>query len=258
MAVRLLSEGFVVFGSVRSDAKATELRAQLGDNFFPLLIDICNPSQIADARKDVEQVLDGRRLFAIINNAGSAEIGPLLHVDPDQFKHQLDTLVVGQLRVIQAFWQLLISPSSNPGRIYNISSISGVGVNQFFGCYASAKHALEGMSKTLRLELKMYGIKIIVIAPGNIATKIWPKQTKHLIDQYRNTDYFHQLAIQVNIINSETPKGAMSVEQFTEEFFKIFSELNPADRYTIVKSRRWNWPRPFNRLLKPKVMVKRS
>ena len=58
-----------------------------------------------------------------------------------------------------------------------VASPLGTGDNFLFGCYSAGKHALEGLSKTLRKECEMHGIKVVVIAPGNIATSIWEKQT---------------------------------------------------------------------------------
>jgi NAD(P)-dependent dehydrogenase (short-subunit alcohol dehydrogenase family) len=178
-------------------------------------------------------------LYALINNAGTAEIGPLLHVSREDFRKHMEVLVCAQLYVIQKFYKYLIPAKSNgsSGSIINMSSISGTGSNFFFGSYAAGKHALEGLSKTLRQELKVYGIKVIVVAPGNIATSIWKKQTPELIQKYKGTAYYQALTDTLEELKSSTIADSMTVDEFSDEFIKILQDDNPAIRYTIVKTR---------------------
>lgn len=239
MARKFLAKGFRVFGSVRSQAKADELQAALGESFTPLVFDICKQDELENAEKILKQALGDQHLVALINNAGSAEIGPLLHVPLDDFRQQLDTLVVGQLGVIQRFYSYLIPKSGTDkvGRIINISSVSGVHANPFFGCYAAGKHALEGLSKTLRHELQSLGIRVVVVAPANIATSIWPKQTRELIDRYKDTTYYRSLQQALEHIGRSVVKHAMSVDEFADALYEIFVMVEPADRYTLAKSK---------------------
>lgn len=168
MAQQFLTRGHDVLGSVRTDAKAIELKERLGTRFFPLVFDVRDTDQIARAATTAAEHLGDRRLAALINNAGAAEIGPLLHVPLDHLRRQLDILAVGQLAVTQHFYRHLLprDGDASPGRIINISSISGMNANRYFGCYAAGKHALEGLSKALRLEMREYGIPVVVVAPG--------------------------------------------------------------------------------------------
>jgi NAD(P)-dependent dehydrogenase (short-subunit alcohol dehydrogenase family) len=248
MARKFLHEGFRVFGSVRSREKGEELNRALGSAFTPLVFDVCNPEEIARAEQTLADALPEGRLAALINNAGSAEIGPLLHVAPGKLQEHLDTLVIGQLRVIQQFFKYLKSPQDPPARIINISSISGVGSNTFYGCYAAAKHALEGLSKTLRDEVRRYGVAVVVVAPGNIVTDLWPKQRAETIEQYRDTDYHASLRQKMEWISSHAVRDAMHVDEFATELFRIFADPRPADRYTIIKGKRPGWPLSRHRL----------
>ncbi len=233
----LIKSGYKVIGSVRNNETAKKLQFDLGDSFIPVVFDICKTDDVDNAVLQVKKYLDNQKLFAIINNAGSAEIGPLLHVGKNEFMKQLDVLVVGQLNVIQKFYDLLIPDNKNEktGRIINISSVSGTGANYFFGCYAAGKHALEGLSKTLRLELKLFGIPVVVIAPGNILTSIWEKQTSEIADKYKDTIYYQSIRTSIEKINNQDPEKAMSIEEFCESFMKILEKENIGERYTIVK-----------------------
>lgn len=241
---KLLEKGYDVIGSVRTSEKAMELQQTLGSGFFPLIFDICNQRQVETAAEQLKKLLGKEKLAALINNAGAAEIGPLLNVSLEDFHKQLNTLVVGPLNVIQHFYEYLIpdDPNLKCGRIINISSISGEQGNYFFGCYAAGKHALEGLSKTLRDELKLFGIDVIVIAPGNIATSIWSKQTEDIIQKYRESVYYMSLQRSIAYIKSNILRNAMGIEEFSEAFLEILEKETPGTRYTIIKSRKRRIP----------------
>jgi NAD(P)-dependent dehydrogenase (short-subunit alcohol dehydrogenase family) len=220
--------------------------------FHPLVFDITNYWEIDMAVNKLKGILGADRLGGIINNAGFAEMGPLLHVPINDLRKQFEVLVFSQLNIIQKFFSFLLpeEPNLPVGRIFNVSSVSGKDSNSLFGGYCAAKHALEGLSKTLREELKMYGIKVIVIAPGNINTSLWGKQTMETIEKYKDTLYYPSLRNLIQHVNSTVIENAMSIEDFSKRFFEIFNEPNPAKRYTIFKKKV-----PF---FKEKIIVQRN
>ena len=188
----LIANGFHVFGSVRKPQDADRLRKEFGREFSPLLMDVTDEAAVRQASAQVEADLGRARLAGLVNNAGIAVPGPLLHLPLPDYRHQLEVNLIGPLLVTQAFAQLLGADpgrEGKPGRIVNISSVGGkIGV-PFLGAYAASKHALEGMSETLRRELMLYGIDVIVIGPGSVATPIWDKAEADDFSRYRNTDY---------------------------------------------------------------------
>lgn len=237
LAKAFVNSGYRVIGSVRSNEKALELKESMGCTFIPVIFDLLDHSEVRKTALYVKEILGNDHLSGIINNAGTAEIGPLLYVPLEDFRKQLEILVVSQLYIIQQFFRLLIpsDPNKSPGRIINISSVSGTSGNYFFGCYSASKHALEGMSKTLRSELKLFGIPVIVVAPGNINTLIWAKQTNNLIEKYSNTEYFVLLKKYLEQIGTDILNNSMTSKEFAVKFLKIFEEKEPAKRYTIKK-----------------------
>lgn len=238
LADRFLKKGYRVIGSVRSKSKANELLEFFGENFYPLIFDLQNYNQIDESSEKIKEILGTDSLNGIINNAGSAELAPLLHLSMDEFKKTLDILVISQLYVIQKFYKYLIPGINNLpcGRIINISSISGEQDNYGFGGYSIGKHALEGLSKTLRKELNPFGIKLIVVGPGNVNTSIWLKQTYQSIEKYKDTIYYGDLKNTIDYTNSNAfLDNCISQEEFSKEFIKIFENSNPANRYTIRK-----------------------
>src|SRR4051812_20090157 len=103
----LIDCGFRVFGSVRTQPDAQRLQEQLGINFTPLLFDVTDEPAVRASAAQVRETLGTVPLFGLVNNAGIAVSGPLLHVTSDEFRHQLEVNVTGQLIVTQAFAPLL-------------------------------------------------------------------------------------------------------------------------------------------------------
>src|SRR5215510_4870930 len=174
----LIQKGFRVFGSVRKTQDAERLSKEFGANFIPLIFDVTDEAAVQAGARQVQEQLNGETLFGLVNNAGIAVPAPLIHQSTDDFRHQLEVNLVSVLIVTKAFVPLLGSDRSltgNPGRIINMSSVGGKRGGPFLGAYVTSKHGLEGFSETLRRELMLYGIDVIIIGPGAIATPIWDK-----------------------------------------------------------------------------------
>jgi NAD(P)-dependent dehydrogenase (short-subunit alcohol dehydrogenase family) len=127
-AAELARHGCHVFGNVRKAVDAERLRLALGDNFTPLLFDVTDQEAVWAAAKQVETRIGAAGLAALVNNAGIAVAGPLLHLTLDDLYHQFAVNLFGLVGVTQAFLPLLgahkFAPHP-PGRIINISSVSG-------------------------------------------------------------------------------------------------------------------------------------
>ena len=188
----LIQHGFRVFGSVRKTQDAERLSKEFGERFVPLLFDVTDEAGVQAAAQHVRKQLNGERLFGLVNNAGIAVPAPLMHQSTDDFRHQIEVNLVSVLIVTKAFLPLLGTDHSlqgNPGRIINISSVGGKRGSPFLGAYVASKHALEGFSESLRRELMLYGIDVIIIGPGSVATPIWDKAEKLDISIYGDTEY---------------------------------------------------------------------
>ena len=189
----MTAKGFRVFGSVRKPADAERLRAELGERFSPLLFDVTDEASVARGAAEVGAVLAGGRLMGLVNNAGIAVAGPLLEASADDFRHQLEVNLIAPMTVIKAFAPLLGTDRARigpPGRIVNISSVGGRFAAPFVGLYAASKHGLEGLSQSLRRELMLFGIDVIIVAPGSVATPIWDKAEQIDVAPYEKSPYF--------------------------------------------------------------------
>src|SRR5262252_3430181 len=168
----LLDRGYGVFGSVRKQADAERLKSEFGANFTPLLFDVTDEAAVLAAGRKVRQALAGETLAGLVNNAGVAVAGPVL--------------------ATQAFGPLLgADPSLKgpKGRIVMISSVAGKNGNPMSAPYCASKHAVEGLSESLRRELMLFGIDVIIVAPGAVKTPIWSKAEQMDLSIYRNSPF---------------------------------------------------------------------
>ncbi len=195
--VKVLAEsGWRVFPGVRREEDARRLTETFGDRVTPLLFDVTDQEAVAAAASAVGAALGRRTLAGLVNNAGIAVPGPLLHLKIEDFERQLAVNLTGQLIVTQAFAPLLgadRSRSGPPGRIVMISSVGGLNAAPFLGAYSASKFAIEGLSESLRRELMLYGIDVAIINPGAIATPIWGK-SGDVEAEFADTDYASAVA----------------------------------------------------------------
>ena len=121
--------------------------------------------------RGVQEVLArAGRIDAVINNAGCAYMGAVEDTSVDEAKAQLETNFFGVLRVCRAV--LPAMRRQGGGHIINISSLAGVLGLPFSGLYSASKFALEGMSESLRLETRRFGVQVVLIEPGDFSTQL--------------------------------------------------------------------------------------
>lgn len=209
----LIRQGYSVLAGVRTAEDANRLQAIHGQKIYPLLVDVTMDDQVANAYRDAERIIAGNILVAIINNAGIAVSGAVLYIPVEEWRYQLDVNLLGVIRVTQHFFPLLKSENTantHPRRIINISSVSGLFASPFIGPYAASKYALEAMSDSLRRELYMYNIQVVLIEPGNIRTPIWTKaksKPTYFGPEYDGILEFKDKVISQNIENSFDPEA---------------------------------------------------
>ena len=164
--------GYDVFAGVRRTEDGQSLSQIASDRLHPVIVDITNREQIAAAEETVRQGLGDRPLVALINNAGIGVGGPLEFVPIERLRHQLEVNLIGHISVSQVFIQLL---RKSQGRIINVGSIAGTFASPLMGAYCASKYAMEAVSDVLRRELRPWNIKVSLLEPGIIGTKIWQK-----------------------------------------------------------------------------------
>jgi len=242
----LIGKGFRVFGSVRKPADGERLKAEFGKNFVPLLFDVTDEPAIKRAAEEVRAALNGEKLFGLVNNAGIAVSGPLLDLNVEDFRQQMEVNVTGPFLVTQSFAPLLGADRSlkgEPGRIVNISSVGGKQAAPFVGPYSASKFALEGMSESLRRELMLFGIDVIVIGPGAVKTLIWDKAEQVDITPFANSAYYPSL-VKFRDYFLASGKAGLPPEQLGRLILKALTTAKPKVRYAILRGKLANWTIP--------------
>ena len=235
--LRLLHlNGYHIFGSVRKELDAKNLLKEYPERFTPLIFDVQDQDAVVKASKIVFDNCDA--LFALINNAGVAVPGPMQCMSEEDFERQLDINLKSVRRITNLFLPLLgASPNHNhtPGRIINISSISGLFNSPFNGAYCISKHALESITDIYRRELRKYGIKVIAIEPGPIKTEIWQKNLNSM-EKYANTDYFDVLQ-KADMMIENAEKSALPVTRISNLILKCLIKKHPKTRYIVHRNK---------------------
>ena len=251
-AKQFVQRGYTVYGSVRTQADADRLQAEFGDAFTPLLFDVTDAEAVAKAAQWLAEQLAGSGLGGLINNAGIAIGGPLQNQPMDVFRQHFEVNVMGLVQVTQAFLPLLGARANHPvqpGRIQNISSVNGQVAIPFMSAYVGSKHAVEGLSHSLRRELALFGIEVVIVGPGAVKTPIWGKGTD--ISRYQNTPYYPAMQWFLKQVESAEARG-LSVEYLGQRLVEIHEANRPRIRYALVPNKLVGWTLP--RLLPARVM----
>ena len=235
-----IENGYRVFGSVRNEADADKVSSELGSNFIPLIFDVTDEAAVKNSVKIVEDQIGDQKLSGLINNAGLGVIGTIQSLSAEQFKYQFDVNVLGVFHCCQAYLDLLGADKNrkgDPGKIINISSISGEIGMPFMSAYNMSKFGLEGFSEGIRRELLMYGIDVVVIAPGPVKTPIWKKiNQKDEVKRYDNSDFRESVSRAMKMTEKMEQAGC-EPSVIAERALSIIENSKSKTRYRIDPTR---------------------
>lgn len=162
-ALALKEKGFVVYGAARRE-KSLEALAEKG--IATAVLDLTDENSIAEC---VAQIAEKEgRIDVLVNNAGYGYYGAVEDVDMQEARRQIEVNLFGLARITQLV--LPIMRKNSYGKIVNISSMAGRIWTPFGAWYHATKYAVEGFSAALRMEVKDFGIDVIIIEPGAIKT----------------------------------------------------------------------------------------
>ena len=166
-ALRLAQSGFFVFAGVRKERDAKALAESGSPRLSPVILDITNEETISAAVRTVGDAIGGAGLAGLVNNAGIAVTGPIELLPLDGLRRQFEVNVFGQIAVTQAFLPLI---RLGRGRIVNVGSVGARFALPFAGPLNASKGAFELISDSLRMELRPWGIHVVLVSPGAIRT----------------------------------------------------------------------------------------
>lgn len=234
-ALGLDERGYDVFAGVRNEEDGKSLCQRASERLHPVIVDITNAEQIKAAAETVGQALGDKPLVGLINNAGISVGGPLEFVPIDRLRHQLEVNLIGHISVSQLFISLL---RKSQGRIINVGSILGIFASPMLGPYCASKYAMEAISDVMRRELKPWKIKVSLLEPGVIATKIWEKariQAERVIKEAPDEllQLYGPLIERVRKLAADSEKIAQSPEVVVKAVVHALTANRPKTRYCM-------------------------
>lgn len=243
IADTLVGQGHFVFASVRKPNDGEAIATAYGDSGLPVYFDVSDQAGIDAAVALISAKLDGRTLSGLVNNAGVALPGPALLQPMSEIERVLNINFMGAVRCCRAFAPLLGADplrSGAKGRIVNITSVSGKFGYPFTAAYVASKHAVEGYSDSLRRELMLVGIDVIVVGPGAVKTPIWQKGAAAGAGKYEGTIWAEPL-IRLNKSLAAMDEEGLEASVIGQVVATALTTTKPKTRYAPVPNKLVNW-----------------
>jgi NAD(P)-dependent dehydrogenase (short-subunit alcohol dehydrogenase family) len=234
LALLLAERGYRVFAAGRSPEKLAQLDEVAREKNFPLetvSLDVCSDDSVQRA---VSRVLSkSGAIDVLVNNAGVNYTAAVEDLSMEDWRAQFETNFFGVLRVTRAVLPHMRERCS--GRILMMSSLSGLVTPPTQGAYSSSKHALEGLSNALRMELYPFGIDVVLIEPGYIITGI-QKAATELSKPYvqRGGPYAALYARFFTSVNDTRAKSKTTPEDCARVMLHAIETRNPKPRYGVT------------------------
>lgn len=260
-AKQLIKEGHVVYGAARRVEKMNDLEALGG---HAIQMDIMEEEQVQAA---VDRIIKEQGIIdVLVNNAGYAVYGPVEHVSIEDAKRQFDVNIFGLASITQKILPFMREKKS--GQIINITSVGGKIYTPYGAWYHATKHALEGWSDCLRLELKEFGIDVTIIEPGAIETEFMDVMYQPMLDRAEGTAYHDSVNYMAEAAQSMMERNQGSDPSvIAMAISKSIKAESPKTRYAagsmakmLLRMRRWTSDKMFDRVIMSQInkMKKKS
>jgi NAD(P)-dependent dehydrogenase (short-subunit alcohol dehydrogenase family) len=243
-ALRLVASGWTVLAGVRDPTAGESLAAEAGagGRLHPLILDVTDPAQVAQAARSVQEASapagGPARLDALVNNAGIGIGGPMELLSAEDLRRQFDVNVFGQIAVTQA---LLPALRAARGRIVFVSSIGGLVAMAFTAPYAASKHAIEAFADALRVELHSSQVQVALIEPGSVATPIWDKsraEAERVSVPPELAEQYGHVAAAMDKTLQDTASRGVPPELVAETIERALTARRPRARYLVGRDAR--------------------
>ena len=226
-ARKLQALGYIVYGAAR---RTDRLQALAADGIRPLAMDVTDDASMSAG---VNRILEETgRIDVLVNNAGYGSYGAIEDVPIDEARRQFEVNVFGLGRLTQ-----LVTPhmrAQGSGTIINISSIGGKLTTPLGGWYHATKYAVEALSDALRMELRPFGIDVVVVEPGGIRTEWASIAADHLEATADGSAYANQIRAVAGAMRSESNRRRYSPpEVIARTVGKIVTAHRPRTRYAV-------------------------
>lgn len=228
-ALHLDKLGYKIYAGVRKQTDGDNLREEASEKLSPIILDVTDAESIAATVSIIEKETGGD-VFGLINNAGIGRSGVLEATPVDEIRNVLDVNVIGLMAMTKAMIPML---RESKGRIINIGSTASFLASPGASAYAASKFAVRAITDSLRLELKPFGMSVILVAPGAVESEIWEK----------GAEYKNEMRKSVKPEMAELYATLIKFgDKLIKEIKKIPAEevaLSVADALTSVKPKRY-------------------
>jgi len=250
IAKRLLQDGFQVYAAARSVDKMQDL-AKLGAQ--PLRMDVSKDEEIVAGVEAILNQTGG--VDVLVNNAGFGLYGPIEEIGIDEARYQFEVNVFGAARLTQLL--LPAMRAKRAGTIVNVTSMGGKIYSVLGGWYHATKHALEGWSDCLRIEVAEFGIKVVIVEPGVIETGFGDAATDSIVKRSANGPYGRLVRMVAKSLKSTYGQGTgTSPDVIANVVSGAVADRNPRTRYAagkfakmLIRMRIWLGDRMFDRII---------
>ncbi len=224
-ALTLARQGHKVYAAARRLELMEPLRSE---GVVPIRMDVTDEQSMQEG---INQVLDAEGCIdVLVNNAGYGYFGAIENVSMEEARRQLEVNVFGLARLCQLVLPVMRRQGS--GRIVNTSSIAGKIVLPFGGWYHVSKFSVEALSDALRIEMKPFGINVIMVEPGGIKTDWGIIAARHLKESSSGTPYELQAVSEADLMHKAYSGNWLSSPRvITRAISKAVNRRCPRARY---------------------------
>ena len=229
IAAQLLDKGYTVYCAARRTEMMDDLVKKGG---IAVSLDVTDDKQVGQV---MDQIIGQEgQLDVLINNAGYGGFGMIESVDMAQAHEQFEVNVYGVIRLIKAALPHMRAQKS--GTIINVSSMAGQMAFPMMGWYGASKHALEALSDSLRVEVKSFGIHVVLIEPGAVNTGFLDVGMKQLDKVKHEEVYQAKVADFMKFFTKQYAK-APGPEKTAEVIMRAIDSKKPKTRYAVGTAR---------------------
>ena len=248
-ALQLINEGHKVYGLARRLQNMQDLISTGGN---ALEMDVTDHEQVKSAVAQIMKMEN--RVDVLINNAGYAVYGPIEEISYEQAKRQFEVNLFGLAEVTKAVLPTMRKQGS--GKIINVTSVGGKIYSPLGAWYHATKHALEGWSDCLRLEVKQFGIDVVIVEPGAIKTEFDVAMDHQFGDSNKGPYGSLKKTMEGVMTNAYKPGNYSKPEVIANVMSKAIKTNNPRTRYAAGKmarqtliGRKWLSDRGFDNMI---------
>jgi NAD(P)-dependent dehydrogenase (short-subunit alcohol dehydrogenase family) len=220
LALAFHQQGHTVWATARNPSSLSSLA---GQGIRTAQLDVTQPDSRNSA---IETILaESGAIDILINNAGYGLMGPLLELEPEALRSQLETNSIAPIALIQAVAPSMIAQGQ--GLIVNLGSVSGIFTTPFAGAYCASKAALHSLSDALRLELAPFGIQVMVIQPGAIQSNIGNNATALLEQTLQANSRYQRLQSVIRDRANASQQGSTPTAVFAQAVVEACKNPQP-------------------------------